>query len=893
MGREIDRRDFSVNKITKAREAELKSLASEVSDRLPGTQRVKIRGFDPTTGNPSMITSESAPAEKGNYVQRALNHVRGISRALGFAPTQPPEYVADPNVQETSSGAVAVHLQQQYKGISIFQAAQAVRFAPDGTLTETAGSSVTVTQEKDVLPKLSVEEAVLKAVQHVAVPHADEQGTKDQFGQPMKPRGVDLTGFVPTIIATFTNKPERPTVLESGPFGDKIKASLIWFPLGDDLRLSWEVILTMPKYEGQYRTMVDAETGEVLYCRQLVRSVIARGNVYVVDGGSQREIVNFPRPLVDYGLPISGDLPPGFPDDWVESDKAAGNSVRAQLGDFGGTIHGTINNSVLTFNPSDPAGDEQKVLNIFYYNCYMHDYFYLLGFREADGNFQQDNFGRGGVSTDRVDARAHSGEVWGTANMYTPIDGRSPTMNMGLVSSTNRHTAFDSTVVFHEFTHGVTNRLVGGPMNDHALEAPQSGGMGEGWSDYIACTINNTTVTGAWVIDDSRGIRGFPYDGDFPDHFGKLGTGRYMEHPMTGEVPVHNIGEIWCATVMEMNRKSGVTLGVQLVVDALKLSPANPSFLDVRDAILSALDNRLAAGQMGSGEHGVAKKGIWAAFAKFGMGPGAQSNGASLSGIVADFNMPSDVTEPSVRVEAVPNFAISDNQPAGVTSVLTVPQAGRIKQLTVSIDIEHTYIGDLEVTLISPGGGTVILHNRAGASTKNLVKTYTSEDVLAALVGEQSQGNWTLKVADLARADLGTLRRWGIEIVLEAASQVVRGEATPALAIPDNDPAGISSVIAISQSGAAQGIKVGVDITHTFIGDLRVELVAPSGQQAILHNRTGGGQDNLIVTYDSISTPSLANLVGQPMDGSWLLRVVDLAGRDIGKLNRWSLEINL
>ena len=111
--------------------------------------------------------------------------------------------------------------------------------------------------------------------------------------------------------------------------------------------------------------------------------------------------------------------------------------------------------------------------------------------------------------------------------------------------------------------------------------------------------------------------------------------------------------------------------------------------------------------------------------------------------------------------------------------------------------------------------------------------------------------------------------------------------------IPDNDPTGVSSAIAIDQSGIARGIKVGVDITHTFIGDLRVELVAPSGQQTILHNRRGGSQDNLITTYDSASTPALATLVGQSIEGNWVLRVTDLAGRDVGKLNQWSLELAL
>ena len=204
-----------------------------------------------------------------------------------------------------------------------------------------------------------------------------------------------------------------------------------------------------------------------------------------------------------------------------------GNNVYAHLGDNGPTVQGTTNNGVLIFDNPDGEGDFQKVVNIFYYCNYMHDFLYVLGFREADGNFQQDDFGRGGLPGDRVDARSYPGAVQGTANMSTPADGRTPIMRMGLVTSTNRHTAMDSTVVFHEYTHGLTNRLVGGPMNDSALEADQSGGMGEGWSDYMACTINNIDVVGAWVVNNPDGIRQFHYDSNFP---GQLW--RYWERPI-------------------------------------------------------------------------------------------------------------------------------------------------------------------------------------------------------------------------------------------------------------------------------------------------------------------------------------------------------------------------
>ena len=158
--------------------------------------------------------------------------------------------------------------------------------------------------------------------------------------------------------------------------------------------------------------------------------------------------------------------------------------------------------------------------------------------------------------------------------------------------------------------------------------------MGEGWGDYVACTINKKTVIGDWVLDNVAGLRGYPYDSNFPDNFDDLGKGRYNE--------VHNIDEIWCATLCEINRNIGEKLGMQLVVDALKLSQTNPSFLNMRDSILRALDDKLTApsSPMDPNEHKKIRNAIWKSFAKFGMGPNAQSSGAQLWEIEADFNSP-------------------------------------------------------------------------------------------------------------------------------------------------------------------------------------------------------------------------------------------------------------
>ena len=121
--------------------------------------------------------------------------------------------------------------------------------------------------------------------------------------------------------------------------------------------------------------------------------------------------------------------------------------------------------------------------------------------------------------------------------------------------------------------------------------------------------------------------------------------------------------------------------------------------------------------------------------------------------------------------------------------------------------------------------------------------------------------------------------------------QVVHGESSPGLTIPDNRTGGVSSGIAVSAAGVVRRIKVNVEISHTYIGDLQVELFSPTGRRAILHARQGGSQDDLVRSYDSTSPGQLSNLVGQPTQGTWLLRASDLARRDEGTLRKWSLEI--
>jgi len=108
--------------------------------------------------------------------------------------------------------------------------------------------------------------------------------------------------------------------------------------------------------------------------------------------------------------------------------------------------------------------------------------------------------------------------------------------------------------------------------------------------------------------------------------------------------------------------------------------------------------------------------------------------------------------------------------------------------------------------------------------------------------------------------------------------------ASPATAIPDNTPSGLSSTIEVSDDGEITDAKITVDITHSWRGDLVVKLVKGT-ETIVLHDRAGGSADDLQETY------SLPALVGTSLEGSWTLVVSDNARLDTGTLNSWSLEV--
>jgi subtilisin family serine protease len=100
----------------------------------------------------------------------------------------------------------------------------------------------------------------------------------------------------------------------------------------------------------------------------------------------------------------------------------------------------------------------------------------------------------------------------------------------------------------------------------------------------------------------------------------------------------------------------------------------------------------------------------------------------------------------------------------------------------------------------------------------------------------------------------------------------------------------------VGDDAAMKSVKVSVVIEHTYIGDLVVEIVPPSVTgvgSIVLHNREGGSARNISRTYDPLNTNALAQLLGKSPQGAWTLRVHDKARHDVGKIERFSVELEL
>jgi extracellular elastinolytic metalloproteinase len=282
-----------------------------------------------------------------------------------------------------------------------------------------------------------------------------------------------------------------------------------------------------------------------------------------------------------------------------------------------------------------------SVTQLFYTTNKYHDLLYLLGFTEAAGNFEANNNGAGGQGNDMVLLDAQDTTSKNNGAFATPPDGSPGRITLYMFDRNGlpeRDPSFDAAVVIHEYTHGVSNRLTGGPANAQCLSLPEARGMGEGWSDFMAIAlrlkVGDTRDTdyplGDWVSKDPLGIRRYLYSTDMttnPHVYEDLDLLLIVEHAM-GTVWATMLYEVLWNLIDKHGKNDnpvpefdsngvptdGKYLTMKLVLDGMKLQPCNPTFPVARDAILDA-DLVLSGGDNACQ--------IWSGFAKRGLGEGA------------------------------------------------------------------------------------------------------------------------------------------------------------------------------------------------------------------------------------------------------------------------------
>jgi DNA/RNA endonuclease G (NUC1)/subtilisin-like proprotein convertase family protein len=242
----------------------------------------------------------------------------------------------------------------------------------------------------------------------------------------------------------------------------------------------------------------------------------------------------------------------------------------------------------------------------------------------------------------------------------------------------------------------------------------------------------------------------------------------------------------------------------------------------------------------------------------------------------------------TVTASAAPNAAIRDFQTT--TSTIAITEDLKTTGVRVDVNIAHSYASDLVVKLRSPEGREVLLRNREGGRGTGTV-SFTANPT--DFNGVSTKGNWTLVVEDRAGGDVGTLRNWSLALTgtrpapeppPATGGRTVTQTATPNASIRDFQTT--TSTIAINDDLKTTGVRVDVNIAHTYASDLVVKLRSPQGQEVTLRNREGGRGNG---TVSFTANPSDFN--GTDAKGEWTLIVEDRERGDVGTLRSWSLSV--
>jgi hypothetical protein len=540
---------------------------------------------------------------------------------------------------------------QMVNGIPVFGNGLKANVSAEGRLINVFGSPLAVLSGTEAAPLLTADEALAETRRDVGAP-------------------------VVALASQQHGDARRTTDFETG---ERAALSVIATPKGN--RLAWD-LLVEPSNTEMYRHVVDAQTGEILFRQSLVNShspdtssALAFRNYPGAARGGRQERFD----LTGKGwLPRRSKILSG-PNAHVYADLNANNLADRreeilaegdhdwfwELETFRPAVAG-CDVFICTWDPNEPfswrENKNQSGTQLFVLINTFHDHLKAapIGFTPAAGNFEGDDPVRGeAMDGANTNAGLPDGNHIDNANFATPPDGFSPRMQMFLWHTPGDPTdpfiaadgANDAGIVYHEYTHGLSNRLVVDADGFSTLGNIQAGSMGEAWSDWYAYDFLQKqglqpdapgvadVRVGNYVGGGQDLIRFEPIDCKVgqvagcpggvltaPGGFTYADFGRVLGAP-----EVHADGEIWVQTLWDLRDALGSDTTEGLVTRAMELSPFNPSFLDERNAILQA-DVVL---------HGGANQDtIWSVFAHRGMGWFAGTLDGDDTRPVADFRTP-------------------------------------------------------------------------------------------------------------------------------------------------------------------------------------------------------------------------------------------------------------
>ncbi len=691
--------------------------------------------FDETTGATRTLMAQvgflTGPAP-GSALTIAQSFARAHTDMLGLSDAD----LADMEVTDVGYsqvlGTTHVYYRQRHLGLPVYNAQLHVNIDKDGRILSVNNTFVPNLAKvaKSASPALGAEHAVASAAANLSVELA----------------------VPPSAVSSIAPGAERKTIVDAaGLSKSNVEAQLMWVPVNaKQVALAWRFQIETLDGNHHFDYTVDADSGKVWTRMDWTTSASYRAYKEPVESANHSSPAHPSDGRVVVTNPADATASPlGWHSDGTTSYTIhRGNNVHAyddrDANNAPPATQPACTSALDCIFPLDLASAPSvytaaAVSNLFYWNNLIHDVQYQYGFNEANGNFQVNNFGKGGAGNDPVRAEAQDGTGTNNANFSTPPDGSQPRMQMYEWTNTTprRDGDLDNGIIVHEYGHGISNRLVGGPSNVSCLGNAQQ--PGEGWSDWFALwyTARPTDVgttgrgIGTYALGQATtgpGIRTQRYSTD-----PAVNTWTYSS--ISGMAVPHGVGSVWAQALWEVywalvnkygydaNLKNalgnaGNQRALLYVTQGLKNTVCSPTFINARDGIIAA------ATATHSGEDVCL---LWQTFAAFGLGTNASTPGPSSTSATNGFSIPAACScSPAPVANAGPDQSICPGQsvtlgtPAQTgTTYSWSPGGATTAQITVSPTSTTVYTVTATTSCGSTSDSATVTVNSTGGGGLN------------------------------------------------------------------------------------------------------------------------------------------------------------------------------